>query len=225
MTQGIHVFLAYNGSMCMTSCKAPEGPLCQAACQYDDLARMFNSYIQAEQVRTQLPAAGRNAGRGVLLPCGSALIAGPQVLPCTCCTLQEATFQDAQGRTSTTADPATGVLLNGLVAEVCAPCAAGGSRWNCCFRSTLGRSSTATIQLHGMQAAHWFGFQRPAACRARLLHSWKPTPFTHKSMHTCLPACTGDHLYHQAPQPAARERHRHVLLHNRLLGELPTNGS
>lgn len=57
VTQGIHVFLAYNGSVCMTSCKAPEGPLCQAACQYDDLARMFNSYIQAEQVRNQSPDA------------------------------------------------------------------------------------------------------------------------------------------------------------------------
>ncbi|PRW32909.1 hypothetical protein C2E21_8079 isoform A [Chlorella sorokiniana] len=76
---GIHVFLAYNGSMCPTSCKAPEGPVCEAACQYDDLARMFNSYNMAKQ---------------------------------------EATFNDAQGRTSETADPTTGVLFNCLVAEV-----------------------------------------------------------------------------------------------------------
>lgn len=51
LPQGIHAFIAYNGSMCPTSCKAPEGPVCQAACKYDDLAKMFNTFIEGEQVR------------------------------------------------------------------------------------------------------------------------------------------------------------------------------
>lgn len=38
-------------SVCPTSCKAPEGPVCQAACQFDDLAKMFNTFIEGQQVR------------------------------------------------------------------------------------------------------------------------------------------------------------------------------
>ncbi|KAI7845488.1 hypothetical protein COHA_001035 [Chlorella ohadii] len=76
---GIHVFLAVNGSVCPTSCKAPEGPVCEAACQYDTISKLYNSYIEGEQ---------------------------------------EATFTDSQGRTTPKPDPDTGVLLNGLVAEV-----------------------------------------------------------------------------------------------------------
>ncbi|PRW33064.1 type VII secretion [Chlorella sorokiniana] len=76
---GIHAFIAVNGSVCPTSCKAPEGPVCQAVCQYDGLAKMYNSFIEGEQ---------------------------------------EATFTDAQGRTSAEPSPDTGVLLNGVVAEV-----------------------------------------------------------------------------------------------------------
>ena len=44
------MFLAVNGSVCPTNCKAPEGPVCLAACQYDDLAKMFNTYIEGQQV-------------------------------------------------------------------------------------------------------------------------------------------------------------------------------
>lgn len=76
---GIHAFIAYNGSVCPTSCKAPEGSVCEAACKYDDLAKMFNTFIEGEQ---------------------------------------EATFTDSQGRTSAKPSPDTGVLLNGVVAEV-----------------------------------------------------------------------------------------------------------
>ncbi|KAI7844625.1 hypothetical protein COHA_001715 [Chlorella ohadii] len=76
---GIHVFLSVNGSMCPTTCKAPEGPVCEAACQYNELAKKHNKEIEMEQ---------------------------------------EASYMDAQGRTSPQPAPDTGVLINGLVAEV-----------------------------------------------------------------------------------------------------------
>ncbi len=50
LPQGIHVFLSVNGSMCPTTCKAPEGPVCEAACQYNELAKKHNKEIEMEQV-------------------------------------------------------------------------------------------------------------------------------------------------------------------------------
>ena len=73
------MFLAYNGSVCETSCDAPQGPTCVGACTVDEQAGDYNKLLQF---------------------------------------LQEATFTDAQGRTSPSPAADSGVLVNGVVVEV-----------------------------------------------------------------------------------------------------------
>ena len=51
---GLHVFLAYNGSVCPTSCKAPEGPTCEAACVFASDASWYSDVIEGLQVRLQV---------------------------------------------------------------------------------------------------------------------------------------------------------------------------